>query len=140
MIELHRKTSIAYIRQNRWTSRLRTFSLSLPPSLSVSLPPSPPLALSRSPLFGQGLDVKKHTCLSITLVNKKSVCSLSLSLSVCLSLLLSLSLPIVNHYKYLGIRFYTGLTILYALKYMSDSARNSVRGILRLLWSPGEMS
>ena len=57
---------------------------------------------------------------------------LSLSLSVCLSLslLLSLSLPIVNHYKSLGIIFYTGLTILYAFKYMSDSARNSVQGIL----------
>ena len=49
-----------------------------------------------------------------------------------------MKLKIVNHYKYLGIIFSTGLTFLYALKGMSDRARKSALGILRLLWSLGE--
>ena len=47
-------------------------------------------------------------------------------------------LKIVNHYKYLGIIFSTGLTFSYALKDMSNRARKGALGILRLLWRPGE--
>ena len=49
-----------------------------------------------------------------------------------------MKLKIVNHYKYLGIIFSTGLTFLYALKDMSDRARKDALGILRLLWRLGE--
>ena len=49
-----------------------------------------------------------------------------------------MKLKIVNHYKYLGITFSTGLTFSYALKDMSDRARKGVLGILRLLRRLGE--
>ncbi len=49
-----------------------------------------------------------------------------------------MKLKIVNHYKYLGIIFSTGLTFSYALKDMSDRARKGALGILRLLWRLGE--
>ena len=49
-----------------------------------------------------------------------------------------MKLKIVNHCKYLGIIFSTGLTFSYALKDMSDRARKGVLGILRLLWRLGE--
>ena len=49
-----------------------------------------------------------------------------------------MKLKIVNHYKYLGIIFSTGLTFSYALKDMSDRARKDALGILRLLWRLGE--
>ena len=46
----------------------------------------------------------------------------------------SMKLKIVNHYKYLGIIFSSGLTFSYALKEMSERARKGALGILRLLW------
>ena len=49
-----------------------------------------------------------------------------------------MKLKIVNHYKYLGIIFSTGLTFSYALKDMSDRASKGALGILRLLWRLGE--
>ena len=44
-----------------------------------------------------------------------------------------MKLKIVNHYKYLGIIFSTGLTFSYAPKDMSVRARKGVLGILILL-------
>ena len=44
-----------------------------------------------------------------------------------------MKLKIVNHYKYLGIIFSTGLTFSYAPKDISDRARKGALGILRLL-------
>ena len=41
-----------------------------------------------------------------------------------------MKLKIVNHYKYLGIIFSTGLTFSYALKDMSDRARKGALGFL----------
>ena len=49
-----------------------------------------------------------------------------------------MKLKIVDHYKYLGIIFSTGLTFSSALKDMSDRARKGALGILRLLWRLGE--
>ena len=49
-----------------------------------------------------------------------------------------MKLKIVNHYKYLGIIFSTGLTFSYALKDMSGRARKGALGILRLMRRLGE--
>ena len=49
-----------------------------------------------------------------------------------------MKLKIVNHYKYLGIIFSTGLTFSYAFKDMSDRTSKGALGILRLLWRLGE--
>ena len=49
-----------------------------------------------------------------------------------------MKLKIVNHNKYLGIVFSTGVTFSYELKDTSDRARKGVLGILSLQWSLGE--
>ena len=49
-----------------------------------------------------------------------------------------MKLKIVNHNKYLGIVFSTGVTFSYELKDTSDRARKGILGILSLPWSLGE--
>ena len=67
-------------------------SLSLLVSLSLSL------SFLISPLFGQGLDVKKQTCLYITLISKEFYLNLFFfNLSVCLSVSLSLAVCLSPH-------------------------------------------
>jgi hypothetical protein len=49
-------------------------------------------------------------------------------------------LKIVNHYKYLGVIFSTGLTFSYSLEDMATRAKKGVFGLLKLIWTLGNQS